>query len=294
MVKRTKRNDPNSEEEVEEDVSNKDLMKAIADLSNRMGDFENKITKVIDDKVSGMEKNIMEQVDFYKEGTNARCERMERKMENFEQQVIIDVNTATDENLRRIDEKVNECVAASMANATGVITDERIDQLERQVRMNELVVSGVPFVENENVLETLSSLCRVINYSGGTNAIETCFRLPANRNQRRSSSSIIIKFWGADAKNDFFKQYFTVQRLCASMLGFGAPSRIYINENLTKRNFEIFRKARELKKEGKILRFNTQRGRVVIKLLGSEQMHTIGSLDQLGSLLTQSAAATSM
>lgn len=69
-------------------------------------------------------------------------------------------------------------------------------------------------------------------------------------------------------------------------------SRIYVNENLTKRNFEIFCKASDLKKDGKIVRFNTQRGRVVVKLNGSEKPYTVDSLNQLSSLVIQSSIST--
>lgn len=79
------------------------------------------------------------------------------------------------------------------------------------------------------------------------------------------------------------------------MIGFAVASRIYVNENLTKMNFDIFRKVRELKKDGKIAHFNTQRGRVVVKLQDSERTQVIESLDHLGSLLVSHAtAATSM
>ena len=76
------------------------------------------------------------------------------------------------------------------------------------------------------------------------------------------------------------------------MLGFAVTTRIYVNENLTKRNFAIFCKARELKLDGKISRFSTQRGRVVVKLHGSDHMHVVESLNHLSSLTQNDAAAT--
>lgn len=155
--------------------------------------------------------------------------------------------------------------------------------------MNELVISGVPYVNNESLREIISFICGVIKFAGGSDSMETFFRLPTHNIRRRSSPSIIIKFWGVDAKSDYFKKYFSVKKFCASMIGFAAPSRICINENLTKRNFDILCKARELKKDGKIARFATQRGRVVVKLQGSERSHTIDSLEHLSTLVQQLA-----
>ena len=135
--------------------------------------------------------------------------------------------------------------------------------------MNELVISGVPYIDNEKVWEIVSSISNVIKFPGSADSIETCFRLPMRSNRRRSTTSIIVRFWGAEAKSDFFKHYFAAKKLCTSLIGYSASSRIYVNENLTKRNFEIFCMARELNKNGKIARFTTQRGRVNIKLHGS-------------------------
>lgn len=289
------------EKETESDdgeVSNKDLLNAIAtsssDLSKRMGEFENNMLKLVDEKMVGMEKNIMDQVNAYQQRSDEKVCKIEKRMDEIVNQVHIDMNAAIDEKLSGFEQKIKGMVTSTLSNASSGIAENRIDQLERQVRMNELVISGVPTTDNEKLMEIIASICRVIQFHGGSEAIETCFRLPIHNNRRRSSPSIIVKFWGADGKNDFFKRYFATKKLCTSMIGYSAPSRIYVNENLTKKNFDIFCKARDLKKEGKIIRFNTQRGRVTVKLQGSEKSHTVDSMDKLSLLVSQHATATPM
>lgn len=272
------------------DVSNKDLLNAISQLTERMTCFETRMTSMVNEKIADVEKNCMEQIDVYKQGTTDRVRRIEKRMEEFEQQVCIDMNSARDEDKIALDAKIGDLVATSVVNATGFVSENRIDELERLVRTNELVISGVPFVVNERIMDIISEISKAINFAGGSDSIENCFRLPVSNKRRRSSSSIIVKFWGSNAKNDFFKQYIGTKKLCASMIGFAAPARIYVNENLTKRNFEIFCKCRDLKKDGKIARFNTQRGRVVVRMVGSENTFTISSLEQLLTLVSQHAA----
>lgn len=269
-----------------DDVSNKDLLNAISQLTERMTDFETRMTSMVNEKIAGVEKSCMEQIDIYKQGTNDRVRCTEKRMEEFEQQVCIDMNKARDEDYKALESKIGELVA----NATGSVSENRIDELERLVRTNELVISGVPFVVNERIMDIVSSISKAINFSGGPNSIENCFRLPVSNTRRRSPSSIIVKFWGANAKNDFIKQYFAIKKLCTSMIGFAVPARIYVNENLTKRNFEIFCKCRDLKKDGKIARFNTQRGRVVVRMAGSDNTFTISSMEQILELVNQHAA----
>lgn len=148
MPPKLKRDRSEVEHEEEEEVSNKDLLRAISNLTERMTGIENKITQAVDEKIAGMEKNILEEVTIYKQSTDNRVQSIEKRMEDFIQQVASDMNVARDENCKIIEEKIHHSVAMGSSSATGGISESRIAQLERQVRMNELVVSGVPFLEN--------------------------------------------------------------------------------------------------------------------------------------------------
>lgn len=262
------------------EFSNRDIMEAISNLTTRVTDFENSITHMVDDKITGLEESIMRQVNEYKHGADGRMQQIEKRLDDF----VGDMKATIEEQRVIIDKTLQ-----SMSHVSS--SDTRIDQLERQVRMNESVVSGVPYDKNEKIYDILSAICGIIKFSGGVSSIETSFRLPSNNKRRRSTPSIVVKFWGADAKAEFFKQYFAAERLCASMIGYTTASRIYVNENLTKRNFEIFKAARNLKKDGKISRFSTQRGRVFIKFPMSEVIYTVESLDHLHILCQQNATA---
>lgn len=267
------------------EVSNKDLLLAIGRLTDRMGEFEASVAQMVDERVTGFERRIIDQFNAHKESLDNKVTLVEKRFDELETKLSADVKTVSD--------KVNCTTPDMLANSMSAAAELRIDQLERQVRMNELVISGVPMVENENLVELMDVICKTIKFSGGGTSIESCFRLPSRTSSRkRTSPSIMVKFWGADAKTDFYKQYFVSKRLCTSMIGFATESRIYVNENLTKRNFEIFRMARDMKNQGKISRYNTQRGRVVIQLLGSEQSHAIESASHLSSLIQQAPATT--
>lgn len=140
------------------------------------------------------------------------------------------------------------------------------------------------------------NICKAIEFNG-INCLQSCFRLPT-RNYESSSAkskrhlipSIILKFWSSDGKAGFFKQYITKKNLCTTSIGFSAPGRIYINENLTKKNFEIHRMARRLKAESKVFQYNTFSGRVFIKLSSDSNQIGIDSKEHLNSLISSVAA----
>lgn len=284
-----KRSFSQSREDDDDDVSNKEILNAISGLTKRMTDFEDRIVLMVNEKVASVEKKCMDHMVAHQKRTDDCVGGIEKRMEDFVQQVSADIVSVIDDKLT--DAKIHQVVSTSIANVTNFVSENRIDELERAVRMNELVISGVPYVADERIIDIVSNICKAIKFTGGIDSIETCFRLPTASNRRRTSSSIIVKFWGADAKNQFFKQYFVAKKLCTTMIGFTAKSRIYVNENLTKRNFEIFCKCRDLKRDGKIARFNTQRGRVVVRINGTGDANIINSLEQLRALITRPAAA---
>lgn len=140
------------------------------------------------------------------------------------------------------------------------------------------------------------NISKAIKFTGDANCIQSCFRLPVynktpSQSKRQRNPSIIVKFWGPSAKQDFFKQYMNTKNLCLTMLGFTTPSRIYVNENLTKKNFNIFCAARQLKDDGKIFRYNTFNGRVFIKLSLDSKQIGVDNKEHLNTLVNSTAAA---
>lgn len=69
-----------------------------------------------------------------------------------------------------------------------------------------------------------------------------------------------------------------------------ASPYIYINENFTKKNFEIFRLARNLKSDGKVFQYHTANGRVFVKLNPDSQPIGITRKEHLNLLIENPAA----
>ncbi|KAJ6634717.1 hypothetical protein Bhyg_13295 [Pseudolycoriella hygida] len=84
------------------------------------------------------EASIKYQNTIIKQNTDDRTRCIEERVEVFEQKVTADMNQARDEDSKVMAAKINEAVASSIVNVTNSATDNRIDDLERVVRMNEL------------------------------------------------------------------------------------------------------------------------------------------------------------
>jgi hypothetical protein len=98
---------------------------------------------------------------------------------------------------------------------------------------------------------------------------------------------ILLRFTNKIDKADFHKMYFAKKDLKLDNIGFaGDNTRIYISENLTKYNKEIFDAALNLKKDGKLVSVSTFHGTVSVKLAPTDRPKQILCLADLDSLFT--------
>lgn len=142
------------------------------------------------------------------------------------------------------------------------------DTVARMQRMSELVISGIPFTTNESCVNILLNIGSVINCQLNGSAVRA-FRLNKtgqNNNKRlRDSDSVIspiimVKFPSTAEKNDFFSKYLARKNLNLTDIGFKAPHRIYVKENLTPYNYKIFQACENAKRAGLINKFFTRDG----------------------------------
>lgn len=140
--------------------------------------------------------------------------------------------------------------------------DERIDQLERQAKLCDVIIKNIPYGQDENMENIVYGICDAINYKN-TSAIKSAFQM-SKSHQR--SNPIIFKFFELADKRDFMYEYFQHQGLNLSDVGFKTKVRIVICEALSRKNNEIFKKAMELKFKNVFWSVSTKNGQVYYRL----------------------------
>lgn len=153
----------------------------------------------------------------------------------------------------------------------------RIDSLEQQSRSKDLIITGLDTKhrsyarvtaggdEGEDAPpEEMQSLeLQVHQYLSSkdinleTNSISSCYKLP-NKN-RNIKPMIVVQMVSQKQKSEVLRQ-------TRKLKGTG----IYINEHLTKKNAEIARWGRTLRKQNKIMATWTRNGKVYIRPNGEE------------------------
>lgn len=208
------------------------------------------------------------------EQVNAVKTTLEEKIGTVKIEVMAEVQTINKQTIDRISE----------TDKAVQVVESRVDKLERQALAKEIVITGIPCQQGENVVQIFRSICQAVAFNPD-NVTENCFRIPSKKD-RLANTPIIVKFWYMGSKQLFMNSYFKMKNLNLSHIGFktNAPNRIYINESLTPKNRDIFSLAQRLKKDKKIENVRTRGGLVSISVTGRSSPMCIFSKSQLDTL----------
>lgn len=173
----------------------------------------------------------------------------------------------------------NKSTEAERIFVTPVPVSKNIDHLERQSFDSQLIVSGLPIGEEINCIDLIKNVSRKINCELESSDIVDIFQT----NHPTNTKQVFVKFKEIEKRNIFFKAYLKSDTKVRQndVLKNGCQIRLYVNEVLTKQNYNIFLHARNLQKEHKIAKVFTKSGIVCVVDVGSSGYRKIFNLNQL-------------
>lgn len=229
--------------------------------------------------------------------TTAINDKIDAKINAMQVDLTTKINelaTSVDERFNTIHEKFEEHTVPVVEKLVRPFTqaiETRIDKLEREALMLELIVTGFPLHPNENLELLVNRMCAVVGFENGIDGLSTYYRISHNSNGNKQlnkqstisikSPPIILKFWTFDLKQHFFKRYLTKKSLNLVDFGFSTSARIYINESLTTYNQKLLLQAKQMQKNKTIHQCHTYRGQVFIKVRDNSPNQCIFSMDDL-------------
>ncbi|XP_060765748.1 uncharacterized protein LOC132873941 [Neoarius graeffei] len=170
------------------------------------------------------------------------------------------------------------------------ILENRVEELEQYTRMNDIIVTGLQIQPrsyagavarrdgeelNEEDANSVEKQVLAFLHSKGievkSNNIEACHPLP--RRSNTGKPAVIMRFANRKHKMQLLKQGKKLK-----------GSDVFLNEHLTKKNADIAKKARLLRKQGKIQNTWTQNCKIFIKLKGSPEEAKILVIRDIGEL----------
>lgn len=224
---------------------------------------------------------------------NAINKKIDAKIDEMQSDLISKINTlasSVDDRINDVRNNIKAQIAPAVENLVLPITtalESRIDKLERESLLLDLVVTGIPLHKNEKINDLVHRIFTVIGFKQGLTVLSGYYRLSSVHKHSTNSKNamtfppIILKFWSFEAKQDFFKLYMVKRSLSLSDLGFKSTARVYINDSLTSSNQKILIKARILQKNKIIHHCHTYRGQVYIRVHETSSNQCVSSMDEL-------------
>ncbi|KAJ6640559.1 hypothetical protein Bhyg_05488, partial [Pseudolycoriella hygida] len=248
-------------------VSNNDIMSYMETFQSNLMRQANTINMNIDQKLDKMQSDFMAKLN------------------------LLDVTV--DERIKSVTSSMEARIEPMVMDVVGPFTkaiESRIENLERESLLLELVVSGIPLHPNEKLGHIVDKMCTSIGFTDRLNGLSGFYRMTRTKknaqqenavSHRTSFPQIKLKFWNFGLKQEFFKRYMIKKSLSLADLGYKTTSRVYINESLTSSNQKLFLKARMTQRNKIIYQCHTYRGQVFIRLAENSSNKCIGSMDEL-------------
>ena len=124
------------------------------------------------------------------------------------------------------------------------ILKETLNDFDQYSRRDYVEISGLPSKNYEDTNNIVMQVAKEIGVEMKMRDISTSHRLPRRSNSNidtnDGSNPIIEKFIRRDVKEKFYRARKYLKGMMAADLGYQVPNKIFINENLSQKNKELF------------------------------------------------------
>lgn len=160
-----------------------------------------------------------------------------------------------------------------------------IDRQKQDKLKKSFEISNVPVAEDEDLMKIAAGVCQAIGVSLESNDVKEIFRTPNNLSLKSQfPPSICVKLYNKKKREEVMAKKKGKKELTTASLNMAtgnANVNMYINEVLTKRNRYLFKKARDLKRDGKIKFAWFRDGRLLVRKTEKSKVREISSIQAL-------------
>lgn len=158
------------------------------------------------------------------------------------------------------------------------------DKSDASIRVCNLLLTGIPFKENENVATIVRALSHKLGYEEPPETMQ--YRFKSDNPQR----PILIRFSTEFHKIQFLQLYYKIAKnlTCAAFTGFaGNNNRIYLQHDFTPIQYKFHKLAMTLKKTKKIAEVKINMGNIiVVKINARDKFKAFNSEEDLQNEIT--------
>lgn len=161
------------------------------------------------------------------------------------------------------------------------VLEARYEMLRKQ---NDIIVSNVPAHKDEVLLTVVQSIIEAVSSDAAATIRDVVFstRLKAKENGR---PGILIRFGSLGTKSIFMSEYFRHRQLSLADLGFHTiKDRVYINDNLPKKTFDLLMQAKAVMKSKGYAAVFHRGGRIYVRISADAKATPVASVSELAAL----------
>lgn len=233
-----------------------------------------------DMSVSELAKLMKSQFSTYQQNTVDEIRRLENSLQSQIDKLRSDI-TLDLEQIRKETGKTT----TDLLNNVGANRAECLSAVDRSMRANDLIVSGVPFTTGENLGQYFVIWCRSLGYADEAIPLVDIKRLAKGTPTTGTMYLILVQFAITVQRNEFYARYLRSRKLSLTDIGFTTNRRIFVNENLGPVARELRTKALQMKKRGELAAVYTKLGILFVKKTSDHQEKPILSENDLRALL---------
>lgn len=196
------------------------------------------------------------------------------------------------EDFAELDNRVNE-----VENSQSTILSS-IQELKRKERLSDVVITGIPYVENENPTELYKSIANIlkVNVSPFVHAFRLKVKTRSSSKNFKKYGPVLVKMSCPAERIAFFNALKNLKRkMCLSELncGFSSNSKLGFYESLLPEDDIIRKHAYKLRKDNKLSSVFMLKGVVHVRRSKNDLPIKIFSVQQLNTLLSTSDSDSS-
>ena len=229
-----------------------------------------------DMSVSELAKLVKSQFASFQRSTKDDIQRMGDKLSSEITQLRADLTSDID----KLREETNKTVSELVSSVEGTKT-EVTHMVDRSIKRNDLIISGVPYTQGEDLNSYVRAWSRSLGYTENGIPLVDVRRLSKPGANVGAAPVILLQFAFNTQRNEFYSRYLRSRNLSLSQIGFSVNKRVYVNENLSPYAREIRTKALQLKRNGKIQAVYSRDGIVYVKPINGRAERAILSANDL-------------
>lgn len=155
--------------------------------------------------------------------------------------------TAEHETLTKRVDDLSSAASSSVVEPTVCTLIAKIDHLEQLSRQCNVEICNLPERRNENLPAVVETIGNVLKCPISLNDIVAVHRVPHAHQQNTRPKNIILKFSTRLQRDNMLSAFRKANSLKTDQIGMsGTSTSIYVNEHLTLKRKQLFRRAREL------------------------------------------------